>query len=97
MGSGIICILETGCSLNKFYYNTFQLHFFAHAYTSTVMNKSHSQLTPHLNIKKGKIPKIHFTNGLKLDKVPEELELTDLEQQLIARSLLFMKVKKLPN
>ena len=47
-------------------------------------------------IKKGKIPKSHFTNGLWLDKVPDELLLKDLEQQLIARSLLFMKVKKLP-
>ena len=47
-------------------------------------------------IKKGKVPKIHISNGLWLDKVPEELELKDLEQQLIARSLLFMKVKKLP-
>ena len=47
-------------------------------------------------IRKGKVPKIHFSNGLWLDKVPAELELKDLEQQLIARSLLFMKVKKLP-
>ena len=47
-------------------------------------------------IKSSKIPKIHVSNGLKLDKVPEELKLGDLEQQLIARSLLFMKVKKLP-
>ena len=47
-------------------------------------------------IRKGKLPKIHISNGLWLDKVPAELELKDLEQQLIARSLLFMKVKKLP-
>ena len=47
-------------------------------------------------INKSQIPKIHFSNGLWLDKVPEELKLTDLEQQLIARSLVFMKVKKLP-
>ena len=47
-------------------------------------------------IKQGKIPKIHYTNGLWLDKVPDELLLKDLEQQLIARSLIFMKVKKLP-
>ena len=47
-------------------------------------------------IRSSKIPKIHVSNGLKLDKVPEELKLTDLEQQLIARSLLFMKVKRLP-
>ena len=47
-------------------------------------------------IRCGKVPKIHVSNGLWLDKVPEELELTDLEQQLIAPCLLFMKVKKLP-
>ena len=47
-------------------------------------------------IKSSKLPKIHVSNGLKLDKVPEELKLRDLEQQLIARSLLFMKVKRLP-
>ena len=47
-------------------------------------------------IRKNTIPKTHFSNGLELEKVPEELQLTDLEQQLIARSLLFMKVKKLP-
>ena len=46
-------------------------------------------------IQKGKIPKIHYTNGLWLDEVPDELKLKDLEQQLIARSLIFMKVKKL--
>ena len=49
-----------------------------------------------LLIRKSKIPKIHFSNGLELERVPEELNLKDLEQQLIARSLLFMKVKKLP-
>ena len=47
-------------------------------------------------IRKDKVPKIHHSNGLWLDKVSEELELKDLEQQLIARTLLFMKVKKLP-
>ena len=47
-------------------------------------------------INQGKIPKIHFSNGLWLDSVPDELLLTDLEQQIIARSVIFMKVKKLP-
>ena len=50
----------------------------------------------HKLIRLGKMPKIHFSNGLKLDKVPDELKLTDLEQQTIARSLIFIKVKKLP-
>ena len=47
-------------------------------------------------LKKKNVPSINITNGLHLEKVPEELELTALEQQLIARSLLFLKIKKLP-
>ena len=48
------------------------------------------------HIKKGKLPSINVKNGLELEEIPEELLLTDLEQQLVARSLIFMKVKKLP-
>ena len=48
------------------------------------------------HIKQCKLPSINVLNGLHLDVIPEELQLTDLEQQLIARSLIFMKVKKLP-
>ena len=47
-------------------------------------------------IKTKKVPSINITNGLQLENVPEELKLTQLEQQLIAKSLLFLKVKKLP-
>ena len=47
-------------------------------------------------IRKGKLPSIHVSNGLALDDIPEELDLTNLEQQLIARNLIFLKVKKLP-
>ena len=47
----------------------------------------------HNWIKKGKVPCIHVSNGLALD---EEIDLTNLEQQLIARNLIFLKVKKLP-
>ena len=47
-------------------------------------------------IKNNKVPGINVANGLKLDYVPEELKLKDLEQQLIARSLLFLKIQKLP-
>ena len=47
-------------------------------------------------IRKGKVPCIHISNGLALEDIPEELELTNLEQQLIARNLIFLKVKKLP-
>ena len=48
------------------------------------------------NIKKEKIPSINVQNGLSLEDIPTELELGDLEQQLIARSLMFIKVCKLP-
>ena len=47
-------------------------------------------------IKQKKVPRIHFSNGLWLDPVPECLNLTELEQQLIARDNIFMKVRKLP-
>ena len=33
-------------------------------------------------------------NCLTLENIPDELDLVDLEQQLIARSLLFIKAKK---
>jgi hypothetical protein len=47
-------------------------------------------------IKFQRFPSINFMNGLELENIPEELKLADLEQQLIARSLLFLKIKKLP-
>ena len=50
----------------------------------------------HNCIRKGKVPCIHVSNGLALDEIPDELDLTNLEQQLIARNLIFLKVKKLP-
>ena len=50
-----------------------------------------------INSKKPQLPRIHWSNGLKLEEVPEELKLKDLEQQLIARVLLFQKIKKLPS
>ena len=49
------------------------------------------------NLNSNKFPSINVNNGLKLDDVPYELSsLADLEQQLIAQVLLFMKIKKLP-
>ena len=43
-----------------------------------------------------KCPRISVSNGLQLDKIPSELaKLTDLEKQLIARNLLFMKIFRL--
>ena len=43
-------------------------------------------------IKSKKCPSINISNGFALEDVPEELKLKDLEQQLIAKVLLFMKV-----
>ena len=47
-------------------------------------------------IKKKQLPRIHVSNGLELDEQPEELNLTELEEQLIALDLVFMKIKELP-
>ena len=48
-------------------------------------------------INKKKLPSMNINNGLKLDDVPYELSsMSDLEQQLIAQLLLFVKIKKLP-
>ena len=38
----------------------------------------------------------HLDKVNKSISIPDELKLTDLEQQLIARTLIFLKVKKLP-
>ena len=48
------------------------------------------------SIKSSEVPNINVTNGLQLECIPEELMLSDLEQQLIARTLLFLKIKRLP-
>ena len=45
---------------------------------------------------KKKRPSWSVMNQLFLDEIPEELKLTDLENQLIAKNLIFMKLKKLP-
>ena len=43
-----------------------------------------------------KIPRMSTVNGLWLDTIPKELKLTDLEEQLIALNMLFLKIFKLP-
>ena len=42
------------------------------------------------------MPKLCVENGLKIDEVDENLKLTDLENNLIARNIIFQKVHKLP-
>ena len=47
---------------------------------------------------KKKLPKISEVNGLKVERVPEELsKMKDLEEQLIALDLIFMIIKNLPS
>lgn len=41
-------------------------------------------------------PKISAMNGLLVEHIPESLQLEDVENQLIAINLVFMKLKKLP-
>ena len=47
--------------------------------------------------KDGKCPRMSIHNGLKLDEIPQELLLSDPEEQLIALDLLFIKIFKLPS
>ncbi len=49
-----------------------------------------------VKVSKGTRPPMSVSNGLQLDRIPEELQLTDLENQLIAPRILFMKIKQLP-
>ena len=43
-----------------------------------------------------KFPSMNFNNSLKLDKLPPEIsDLADLEQQMIAKTIFFIKIKRL--
>ena len=42
------------------------------------------------------MPLICFRNGLEFSQIPECLQLTDLESQLIALDLVFIKIRQLP-
>ena len=47
-------------------------------------------------LQKLKCPPTSAINGLQLDKIPEDLELSELENCLIAKKILFIKIFKLP-
>ena len=47
-------------------------------------------------MRKNKMPKVSVKNGLDVDKIPPELQLSELESQCIARNIIFMKMKELP-
>ena len=44
-----------------------------------------------------KMPRICEANGLRLDDIPPELKVNELENQFFAKSLVFMKIKTLPS
>ena len=48
------------------------------------------------HLKKGKLPPMSAMNGLKIPNQDPELELTELEGNLIAKSIVFMKIFQLP-
>ena len=50
----------------------------------------------HRSRRKGEKPSLSTMNGLTVESIPEELNLSDFEMQLIAKDLLFMKIFKLP-
>ena len=45
---------------------------------------------------KNDLPPLNVQNGMGIDEIPEELNLTPLEKQLICKNLYFLKVRKLP-
>ena len=50
----------------------------------------------HLYLNKNELPPLNVKNGMDLDDMPEVLQLTPLEKQLITKNLYFLKVRKLP-
>ena len=45
---------------------------------------------------KGRMPAMSSANGLSLQHVPEDIKLTELENNLIAKKILFQKIFQLP-
>ena len=43
-------------------------------------------------LQKNEMPPLNVNNGLELDEMDEELDLTELEQTLIAKKILFLKL-----
>ena len=50
----------------------------------------------HLYLQRNELPPLNTQNGMDIDDIPEELDLTPLEKQLISKNLYFLKVRKLP-
>ena len=50
--------------------------------------------TCHLKLSKKQMPKLCFQNGLKLSNVPECMQLSSLGNQLLAKYILFLKLRE---
>ena len=50
----------------------------------------------HDNLTKTKMPNLCYKNGLDLSKVPKCLQISDVGNQLLAKHLIFLKIRKLP-
>lgn len=48
----------------------------------------------HKSLGLGRMPKYCIENGLKLDNIPPEMRLTELESNLIAKNIIFQKFPK---
>ena len=50
----------------------------------------------HSNLSKKKMPNLCFKNGLQLANVPDCLQISSLGNQLLAKHLIFLKIRSLP-
>ena len=50
--------------------------------------------TCHLKLSKKQMPKLCFQNGLKLSKIPDCMQLSSLGNQLLAKYILFLKLRE---
>ena len=62
----------------------------------TIHGKIHFCFTCQNHLKRGSMPPLCTMNGLQIEPIPEALQLSDLENTLIARNILFMKIFKMP-
>ena len=47
-------------------------------------------------LNRGKCPPMNVRNGMEIDDIPDELQLSELEAQLVSKNILFFKLFKLP-
>ena len=61
-----------------------------------IHGKVHLCHTCQSHLKRGNMPPLSTLNGLVLEDIPDTLQLSDLENTLIAKNILFMKIFKMP-